>query len=214
VIELRSYQQKILDESREAYRRRLRAVLMCLPTGGGKTVTASTIVHGSSAKGNVTWWLVHRRELLSQASQTFYSLGIPHGTVMAGHASNPHACVQVASVQTIVRRLDQMQAPDLIVFDEAHHIGSATWQVIFERYPRARVLGLTATPWRLDGQGLGNWFEEMVVGPTVAELIEMGSLSRYRLFAPGTPDLSGVATVAGDFNKSALSQAMDKPDRR
>lgn len=208
---LRPYQQKIIDESRAAYARRLRAVLLCLPTGGGKTVTASVIVHGSSAKGNVTWWLVHRRELLAQASQTFHSLGIPHGTVSAGHISNPHARVQVASVQTIIRRLDELPPPDLIVFDEAHHIGSASWQTIFSRFPRARVLGLTATPWRLDGQGLGNWFEEMVVGPSPAELIEMGSLSPYRLFAPATPDLSAVGTVAGDFSRSALSAAMDKP---
>jgi len=211
MITLRPYQQRIIDESRAAYARRLRSVLLCLPTGGGKTVTASVIVHGSSAKGNVTWWLVHRRELLSQASQTFHALGIPHGTVQAGHISNPHAMVQVASVQTIIRRLDELPAPDLIVFDEAHHIGSQSWQDIFNRFPRARVLGLTATPWRLDGMGLGNFFEEMVLGPTVSELIESGSLSPYRLFAPGTPDLSGVGTVAGDFSKSALSAAMDKP---
>lgn len=211
MITLRPYQQRIIDESRAAYARRLRAVLLCLPTGGGKTVTASTIVHGASSKGNVTWWLTHRRELVSQASQTFHSLGIPHGTVMSGHVSNPHAMVQVASVQTIIRRLDSLPPPDLIVFDEAHHIGSQSWQDIFNRFPRARVLGLTATPWRLDGMGLGNFFEEMVIGPTVAELIDAGSLSPYRLFAPGTPDLSGVGTVAGDFSRSALSAAMDKP---
>ncbi len=211
MIVLRDYQQRIIDEARSAYARRLRAVLMCLPTGGGKTVTASVIVHGSSTKGNVTWWLVHRRELLSQASQTFHALGIPHGTVQAGHVSNPHAMVQVASVQTIIRRLDDLPPPDLIVFDESHHIGSQSWQDIFNRFPKARVLGLTATPWRLDGMGLGNFFDEMVMGPTVAELIEAGSLSPYRLFAPGTPDLSGVGMTAGDFSKSALSAAMDKP---
>ncbi|SLK03908.1 DEAD/DEAH box helicase [Novosphingobium mathurense] len=211
MIQLREYQARVIEESRAAYAQRLRAVLLCMPTGAGKTMTASTIVHGASAKGNVTWWLVHRRELLSQASQTFHSLNIPHGTVQAGHVSNPYARVQVASVQTIIRRLDELPAPDLIVFDEAHHIGSASWQAIFEHFPHARVLGLTATPWRLDGVGLGNWFEHMVLGPTTGELIEQGSLSRYRLFAPAMPDLSGVGTVAGDFHRSALSAAMDKP---
>lgn len=211
MISLRPYQQQALDECREAYRRRRRAVLLCIPTGGGKTVTASTVVHGASSKGNVTWWLTHRRELISQASQTFYQLGIPHGMIQSGYVSDPHACVQVASVQSIIRKLDDLPEPDLLVFDETHHLGSASWQAIFDRFPRARVLGLTATPWRLDGAGLGRWFEHMVLGPSTAELIEQGSLSRYRLFAPATPDLSGVETAMGDFKQSALSQAMNKP---
>lgn len=211
MIQLRLYQQAIIDQSREAYSQRHRAVLVCLPTGGGKTITASTVVHGASAKGNVTWWLTHRRELVAQASRTFHELNIPHGTVQAGYISNPLASVQVASIQTIARRLDNLPAPDLIVFDETHHIGAASWSAIFERFPRARILGLTATPWRLDGVGLGRWYTSMVEGPAVAELIENGSLSPYRLFAPATPDLSDVATTAGDYQRSALAKAMDKP---
>jgi len=211
MIQLRPYQQSMIDEARAAYARRVRAVLFQLPTGGGKTVTASTVVHGAAQKGNVTWWLTHRRELAAQASQTFHALGIPHGTVQSGHVSNPGAAVQVASIQTIVRRLDQLPAPSLIIFDEAHHIGAASWDAIFHRFPMARILGLTATPWRLDGQGLGRWFGHMVSGPTTAELIEAGSLSRYRLFAPAMPDLTGVGTTAGDYQRGALAKAMDKP---
>lgn len=211
MIHLRSYQTLMIDQTRDAFRRRLRAVLLCLATGGGKTITASTVVHGAAAKGNVTWWLTHRRELAAQASQTFHELGIPHGTVQAGFVSNPRACVQVASIQTIVRRLDQLPAPDLIVFDETHHIGAASWTMLFERYPSAKILGLTATPWRLDGQGLGRWYDEMITGPTTGELIESGNLSPYRLFAPASPDLTGVATAAGDYQRGALAKAMDKP---
>ena len=210
-VVLRPYQQRVIDETRQAYRDRHRAVLLCLPTGGGKTFTASTIVHGAAGKGNVTWWLCHRRELASQASQTFHSIGIPHGMVQAGRVANPGASVQVASIQTIVRRLDELPPPDLIVFDECHHIGAASWDAIFHRFPRARVLGLTATPWRLDGQGLGRWFSHMVSGPTTAELIEGGSLSPYRLFAPARPDLSGVTMTGGDYQRGALAKAMDKP---
>lgn len=211
MIQLRPYQQAMIDEARAAYARRVRAVLFQLPTGGGKTVTASTVVHGAAQKGSVTWWLTHRRELAVQASQTFHALGIPHGTVQSGHVSNPCAAVQVASIQTIVRRLDQLAAPSLIIFDEAHHIGAASWDAIFHRFPLARILGLTATPWRLDGQGLGRWFGHMVSGPTPAELIENGSLSTYRLFAPAMPDLTGVGTTAGDYQRGALAKAMDKP---
>jgi DNA repair protein RadD len=211
VIVLRPYQQQAIDDARAAYRAGHRAVLFQLPTGGGKTVTASTVVHGAAEKGNGTWWLCHRRELADQASQTFHDLGIPHGTVQAGYVSDRHALVQVASIQTIVRRLRELPPPDLLVFDEAHHIGAASWEMIFNAFPGARILGLTATPWRLDGEGLGRWFGHMVAGPTVAELIAAGSLSPYRLFAPATPDLSDVKTAAGDYQRGALAQAMDKP---
>lgn len=211
MITLRPYQAKLIDEARAAYRSGHRAVLLQLATGGGKTVTASTVVHGAAQKGNVTWWLCHRRELVSQASQTFHDLGILHGTVQAGYVSNPHALVQVGSIQTVVRRLDQLPQPDLIIFDEAHHMGAASWEHIFDRFPAAKVLGLTATPWRLDGQGLGRWFGHMVSGPSVADLIEQGSLSPYRLFAPAQPDLSDVGISAGDYQRGALAKAMDKP---
>src|SRR5690606_6245781 len=112
---------------------------------------------------------------------------------------------------TIVRRLSDLPPPSLIVFDECHHIGAASWESIFDAFPEAKVLGLTATPWRLDGQGLGRWFSHMVSGPTVTDLIENGSLSPYRLFAPAIPDLSDVKTAAGDYQRGALAKAMDKP---
>lgn len=211
MITLRHYQTKALDDCRAAYARGHRAVLLQMPTGAGKTMTASTVVHGAAAKRNAVWWLCHRRELVEQASQTFYSLGIPHGTVQAGFVSDASALVQVGSIQTVAKRANYLPEPALIVFDESHHIGAATWDALFQRFPRAKVLGLTATPWRLDGRGLGNWFTSMVEGPATAELIEEGSLSPYRLFAPATPDLSDVATTAGDYQRGALAKAMDKP---
>lgn len=211
MITLRPYQQKAIDGCRAAYGRGERATLLVMPTGAGKTVTASTVVHGAAARKNATWWLTHRKELADQASATFYGLGIPHGTVKAGHVSDPNALVQVASIQTIVNRIDQLPEPKLIIFDESHHIGAKSWDRLFHLFPNAKVLGLTATPWRLDGQGLGKWFGEMVEGPTTADLIAEGSLCPFRLFAPSRPDLSGVATSAGDYQRGALAKAMDKP---
>jgi superfamily II DNA or RNA helicase len=208
---LRPYQERVLTECREAYRAGHRAVLLVMPTGAGKTVTASTVVHGAAQKRNATWWLAHRRELVGQASQTFYGQGIPHGVVQSGYLSDPHALVQAASVQSIAKRMDKVPTPKLMVFDEVHHIGAASWDNLFQAFPHARILGLTATPWRLDGQGLGRWFTHMVMGPTTAELIAEGSLSPYRLFAPARPDLSDVGTAAGDYQRGALAKAMDKP---
>lgn len=211
MIKLRPYQQKAIDEARSAYREGVRAVLFQLPTGGGKTVTASTVVHGAAQKRNAVWWLTHRRELATQASQTFHALGIPHGVVQSGYVSDPRALIQVASIQTIAKRIGQVPEPALMVFDEAHHIGAASWDNLFRAFPRAKILGLTATPWRLDGQGLGRWFDRMIEGPTTRQLIEERSLCEFRLFAPSRPDLTGVGTVAGEYNRGALAAAMDKP---
>lgn len=210
-MDLRPYQETLISETRAAFRSGARSVLLSLATGGGKTYTAAHIVEGSANKQNLCWWLCHRRELADQASDTFYGMNIPHGLVRAGYAQDDAAAVQIASIPTIVRRLDQMQDPDLLIFDECHHIGAASWSKIFHRYPDAKIIGLTATPWRLDGKGLGNWFDTMVSGPSVADLIGMGSLSPYRLFAPTMPELDGVKTQAGDYQRSALAEAMSKP---
>jgi DNA repair protein RadD len=211
-MQLRPYQQAIVDECRQHFREKRRSVLVQLATGGGKTALASSMVSGMVRKNNICWWLTHRRELVAQSSSTFAAHGIPHGVVTAGHVSDPSAPAQIASIQTIVRRLDRLPPPDVLVFDESHHLGAGQWQQLFEHFPRAKVLGLTATPWRLDGVGLGRWFEVMVQGPTVAELIEQGFLSRYRLFAPEREvDLSGVGISGGDYKRDQLAELMDKP---
>lgn len=211
MIALRPYQTQIVEGCRGAFRNGQSSALVQLATGGGKTVLGSFMVQGSASRGLTCWWLVHRRELLSQASKTFYSMGIEHSFVAGGRPTDPGARVQVGSVQTVARRLDVLPPPDLIVFDEAHHTGAAQWRQIYDAFPNARKIGLTATPWRLDGVGLGRWFETMVQGPTTAELIEAGSLSNYRLFAPSSVDTSAIGTVGGDFKRDELATLMDKP---
>src|SRR6202011_5832209 len=119
-------------------------------------------------------------------------LGVPHGVIAPGFPSTPES-VQVASVQSLVRRLDQYDSYDLVVVDECHHAVAGTWQRIIGALPRARLVGVTATPERLDGRGLGDAFETMVFGPTTSELIEGGYLAPYATFAPAdVPDLSRV----------------------
>lgn len=126
--------------------------------------------------------------------------------------------VYVASAQTLVKRLDIMaDHPDLIVIDESHHLTqNSTWGKIVDAFPAAKLLPVTATPCRLDGKGLGvesgGFADDMVMGPTMRELIDMGYLSEYRVFAPPTVlDLRGVKTRAGDYAKDQLADAMDKP---
>ena len=211
MIQLRDYQQQLIADIRARFRTMERSVLVQLATGGGKTVTSAFMVKGASDRGKRAFWVVHRREIILQASKTFWEMDIEHSLVMGGAIGNPKAMVQVGSVQTIARRLDKLPEPDLIIFDECHHVASQQYRDIYDRYPRAQKIGLTATPWRLDGRGLGGWFESMVQGPSVADLMERGALCDYKLFAPSTVDVAGIGSVGGDYKRGDLAAVMDKP---
>jgi len=211
MIELRDYQQQIIADIRTQFRSMDRTVLVQLATGGGKTVTSAYMVKTASERGKRCWWVVHRREIILQASRTFWSMEIPHSLVMGGSIGDPNAMVQVGSVQTMARRLGKLPPPDLIIFDECHHMGASQYQQIYDAFPRAQIVGLTATPWRLDGRGLGAWFDSMVQGPSVSDLMENGSLCDYTLYAPSTENVAKVATQGGDFKRDDLAKVMDKP---
>lgn len=208
---LRPYQEELIGQARAEIRSGQQSVLMVAPTGAGKTALAAFMLGTASARGKRCWFMVHRRELVTQSSRTFDKVGIPHGIISAGFTPDPHAPVQIASVQTLSKRLDTVQTPDMIVWDECHHIASESWASIFSRFPDAIHVGLTATPCRLDGRGLGDWFTTIVEGPTTRWLIENEFLSKYRLFAPSAPDLTGIKSRAGDYVNSELADKMDKP---
>ena len=181
-------------------------------TGGGKTVIFSFITKHSVQKGNRVMIIAHRSEILGQISRTLKTVGVDHGMIQSGVRSDPSKMVHVASVQTLVNRFDDLPAPDFIVLDEAHHAAAGTWVKVFARYHQARYLGVTATPERLDGRGLNEFFDRLVLGPSVQWLIDNKFLARPRYFAPQvTPDLSAVRKMAGDFSKAESEAIMDKP---
>lgn len=208
---LRDYQQRDIVRLRNAIAGGSRRILYQLPTGGGKTLMMAWMAARAAERGKRTLFIVHRQELLIQASRTLETAGIVHGLIAPGFTMSRDA-VQVAGIQTLVRRLERVIAPDLLIFDEAHHCPSRTWFTVFEHFPAATAIGLTATPYRLDGRGLNDIFETLVRGPTVRQLIDAGFLSDYTLFAPPTGiDLEGVRTRAGDFARDQLADAVDKP---
>lgn len=217
MIALRPYQIEAIEGVRNAFRAGARAPLLVAPTGAGKTVMFSYVASGTASKGNRVLILVHRRELIRQASRKLTETGVSHGLIAPGHTATRDLC-QVASVQTLARRLGDPRyaSPDLIVVDEAHHAVAGQWATVTQAYPQARLLGVTATPERLDGRGLGveagGPFDVMVPGPSVADLVEGGFLTSARIYAPAeAPDLSGVRTRGGDYDAAALSSAMSAP---
>lgn len=201
-IVLRDYQVRAVSDLRAAAKNR---PLYHAPVGSGKTNVACEVIRGAVAKGKRVIFVAHRRGLVFQARDRLATFGIEAGIVM-GDEDPGLGPVYVASIQTLMRRT---VPADVLIIDEAHHATSATWKGVVARYPI--VVGLSATPYRLDGAPLGDVFGCIVSGPTVSELVADGVLINPRIFAPPGPDLKGVHTRAGDYVESELEAAVNTP---
>jgi DNA repair protein RadD len=202
MTELRDYQNNAVERLEQTTK-----ALYVLPTGGGKTIVATNLIERAVQRGERVLVLTHRREILQQTS---LKLPIEHGLILAGLNIDLELPVQIASVQTLwarCMRTDKVRLPaaNLIVIDEAHHVAAHTWQAIVAEYPNARLIGLSATPCRGDGRGLGNFFDELIVGPQIPELIAAKHLVPTIYYAPAEPDLGGVETRQGDYVVNQLA---------
>lgn len=219
VIRLRDYQELAVGEIRIQFRGGKTPVLFVLPTGGGKTYTFSYIASSASGKSNTVCIIVHRKELLLQASASLANLGIDHGLISPDFTPKPHALVQVASVDTLLQRLKKRAFKfDLLIFDEAHHVVAGNkWGRVYEQLGKPLMLGVTATPVRTDGKGLGEHaggvFKALVLGPSVVELIRRGMLINPQVYAsPVVPELDDLkVNKEGDYNLQDLAARVDKP---
>ena len=215
-MDLRAYQNDVIADYERAVAQGLRRIIVVAPTGAGKTVIAAAIIKGTRARRRPVLVLSHRREIITQTSRKLHAHDIPHGIIQAGFPGRPLEEVQVASIQTLWQRAirtNAMELPpaDLLIIDECHHCPAETYRKIIDAYPDAIVLGLTATPCRGDGCGLGGIFETIIECPQVAELIKGGYLVKTRVYAPVNPDLKGVRVQAGDYVESQLADRMDRP---
>ena len=172
---LRPYQARAVEDARAAFSSGARAVLLVLPTGGGKTFTGGHMICGALERGaSSVVWFAHRTELLDQAARSFRALGL---RVSLG-GDDPSARVHVLSPQTCLARRD-MPTASLVFLDEAHHYVSSEWRRIPDAYlaAGARLVGLTATPERSDGTGLGvhggGLFDGLVTVAQVAQLVDV-----------------------------------------
>jgi DNA repair protein RadD len=209
MIGLRDYQEHSNERLREAFRQGRKRVCLTEPTGAGKTVQFCDIAARTVAKGGRVVILVHREELVEQTCDALALAGVPFGVIAAGYSENPDAPVQVAMAQTLVNRLNRLHDVRLLIVDECQHIVASTWLTILAALTDTPVLGVTATPERLDGKGLGDVFDELVIGPSVKDLIAAGWLSSFVVFAPARlVNLRGLRTVAGDFTLSELARRM------
>ena len=211
-MQLRDYQVEAITNVKKSFLNDAKSVLLTLPTGAGKTVIFSQITKLAKSKGSNVLILVHRKELIDQAGDKLTKANVKYGIIAAGHKpidSN----VQVASVQTLINRLNNLWIPSIIIIDEAHHAVASSWQKVFNHYKDTLKLGVTATPMRMTGAGLGEVFDDLIVGSTIPELVELGHLAKHEVYAPPNKlNLDKIRTIRGDFNKKEVEDELDKVD--
>lgn len=210
-MRLRGYQRKAVAALRRDLPKH-RSVVAVAPTGSGKTVVAAALLAKWPRKRVL--WVAHRIELLRQAREQLHAAGIPMrdlGILSGPDKDNEGARIIIASMQ-MFREGVPVPPADLVVVDEAHRIAAKTYQGILAARPKAMVLGLTATPWRLDGKGLRGSFVAMLQIAGMQELIKAGHIAEPDTY--GVPwekakeMVEGVRVTGGDFAQGALGRAM------
>ena len=197
-MNLRPYQNDLVDEVRAAWREGYRAPCIVLGCGGGKSCIVAEIARRTTWNGKHVLFLVHRRELVEQIYQTFVSWG-----VMMDYCT-------VGMVQTVTRRLNKLPRPALIITDENHHSVASGYQRIYDYFEGVPRVGVTATPVRLNGDGLGDVNDRLIIGKSTKWLIANHYLAPYDYYAPSVADLTGLHTKMGEYVRADIEKAMIK----
>lgn len=187
-----------------------KSILIQSATGSGKTVLGAYMIQAAAHKGTDTMFIVPRRALLKQTADTLNAYRMPFGYISAGYTPNPFARCNLATLDTLARRLDKTRAPKLAFVDETHFGADSIDRVIaWLRSNGSWIVGLSATPMKTSGRPMSDWYDIMECGLQIGELIRRKRLSEYRLFAPSAPDLTGIKTTAGDYAKGQLASRME-----
>lgn len=198
-MELRDYQITAINEVHKAWTQGYKRPCVVMPCGAGKSITVAEMARLTTSNGKRVQFLVHRQELCEQITDTFSSYGV-----------NMELC-SVGMVQTISRKLEKLPKPALIITDENHHCLAKSYRKIYDYWGDAHCVGVTATPVRLNGGGLGEVNDKLIIGPAVRELIERKCLADFDYYAPAVADLSGLKARNGDFAPEEIELALNKP---
>jgi len=204
-ISLRPYQEEAINKIRESHRKGNRKVVLMLPCGGGKTRIAAKIIQSVINNGKKALFICDRIVLVEQTLKAFEAFDIPCGVIQANHEKyEPHQPLQICSIQTLKNR--RVPHADYIIADEIQTVYEAQ-NILMAEWDNVRFCGLSATPFT---KGLGKNWDDLVVGTTTGELIELGFLSPFEIYGAPQIDLSKVKMQAGDYNQKQLGKAVDK----
>jgi superfamily II DNA or RNA helicase len=218
-IILRQHQRRLIDNIDQALDEGCRRLIAQAPTGFGKTIVAASVTAAAIEQRKRVIFTVPALSLIDQTVEKFFAAGTTDvGVIQANHHMTDYSRpVQIASVQTLQRRYKasdgisrSVPAADLVLIDEVHRwfdfYGDWLTDPLMADVP---VIGFSATPWT---RGLGKYFDKLIIGATTQELINAQYLSQFRVFAPASPDLTNVRTVAGDYREDDLAGVMNKTD--
>jgi DNA repair protein RadD len=213
MYEDRPYQSRAIEEARAKMLKGTKRFIFQASTGSGKTIIAGILVKSMLARNKRVLFAAHRRELVTQPYKKFTEdLGIAPASIGVVKADlknlrNPGAPIQIVSIQSVYRKA--LPRADVVIIDECHLARSASYEWLLEQYPDAYIIGLTATPTRLDGRSLGDIFEDIVVVAQPSELFEGGWIVAPRMFTvpeSQLPDLAGIHHLGGDFKEDELAE--------
>ncbi len=211
-MRLRPYQQTAINETKSILAR-YKAAMLQLLTGLGKTFVFANITEMARSKDKRVWIIVPRNELLRQSSDTLRAMKIPHGIINAKSNESRAYEVHVASKDTLTRRIkaDKIKNwPDLIVFDEAHLNLDAQIRIAEAAPEKTKIIGVTATPERLDGRGLSELYGDISYGPSMQWAIENGYLSNFKYFCPPTEGIDKLHRKGTDYDQKELQELLER----
>jgi len=199
MYQLHDYQQNLVDKARQSYVDGYVSPCIVAPCGSGKSIVISEIARMTTLGGNRVLFLVHRRELVDQIRETFINNNVDM------------QLVELGMVQTIVRRLDKTNKPDLIITDENHHSLAASYRKIYDHFSDVLKLGFTATPIRLNGSGLGDINDVLIEEVSAKWLIENNYLSPYKYYAPKLIDTESLKlNNMREFSSTSINDTMSE----
>lgn len=197
MFKLYDYQQNLIDQARKQVADG-KNVLIVSPPGSGKSVVISEIIRLATTKGGRVLFLVHRKELIEQITGSLTK----HGVNLSQ--------VDLLTVGKAKNRLDILQKPTLIITDESHHSKASTYQAIYDYYSDVTRVGLTATPWRMSGDGYTDTYEVMVEGKSVQWLIDNQRLAPCRYYSALSIDTNKLKTRNGEYTNQSIDEAFGK----
>lgn len=207
---LRPYQQDIIDQSRVALRDN-RSACVQLATGAGKTIIFSAITQSAYIKNRRTWIIVPRNELLTQASKHLKKYNVPHGIINPKSQESRAFLTHIISKDTLIRRYDRIKNwPNIVIDDECHL--NYKFQIELKNIlpQQTKILGFSATPERLSGEGLSNIYDTLIQGPPIKELVGMGYLSDCRYFCPPIEGLDKIHRKGTEYDEKELHELLEK----